>query len=77
MMIKELNEESGLAYPGLHMYGMQYFKSGTKKHKFDTKIGSSRILRETEVSRKLHFTKEVKQRIVTSIMKIFANNSKA
>ena len=76
-MIKELNEGAGLAYPALHMYGMKYFKSGTKQHKFDTKPGASRIWRETEVRRKLHFTKEVKQKIVSHIMSIFAHNSQA
>ena len=75
--IKELNEGAGLAYPALHMFGMKYFKSGTKQHKFDTKTGSARIWRETEVRRKLHFTKEVKQKIVSHIRSIFAHNSQA
>ena len=76
-MIKELNEGADMAYPALHMFGMKYFKSGTKQHKFDTKPGSARIWRETEVRRKLHFTKEVKQKIVSHIMSIFAHNSQA
>lgn len=76
-LIKELNEKAGLAYPALHMYGMKYFKSGTKQHKFDTKPGSTRIWREKEVRRKLHFTKEVKAKIVNHIMSIFAHNSQA
>jgi hypothetical protein len=76
-MIKELNEGAHMAYPALHMFGMKYFKSGTKQHKFDTKPGSARIWRETEVRRKLHFTKEVKQKIVSHIMSIFAHNSQA
>ena len=76
-LIKEMNEEAGLAYPALHMYGMKYFKSGTKQHKFDTRPGSTRIWRENEVRRKLHFTKEVKQKIVSHIMSIIVRNSQA
>ena len=76
-LIKEMNEEAGLAYPGLHLYGMRFFKkSGTKQHKFDTRESSRRIWRESEVRRKLHFTSEVKLKIVESIMSIFAQNSK-
>ena len=56
---------------------MRFFKkSGTKQHKFDTREGSRRIWRESEVRRKLHFTSEVKLKIVESIMSIFAQNSK-
>ena len=73
-LIKELTEGAGLAYPALHMFGMKYFKSGTKQH---TKSGSARIWREKEVRRKLHFTKEIKQKIVSHIMSIFAHNSQA
>ena len=76
-LIKELTEGAGLAYPALHMYGMKYFKSGTKQHKFDSKNGSARIWRETEVRKKLHFTKEVKLKIVTHILRIFAHNRQA
>ena len=74
-MIKEMNEMDGLEYAGLHMWGMRYHKTGTKQHKFDTKDGSARIWRETEV-RKLHFTNEIKLKIASTIMSIFANNSK-
>ena len=49
-LIKELTEGAGLAYPALHMYGIKYFKSGTRQHKFDSKNGSARIWRETEVN---------------------------
>ena len=75
-MIKELNGQEGLEYPGLHLWGMKYYKSGFKQHKYDTRPGSTQICRESEVGRKLHFTPEIKLKIISSIQSIFANNSK-
>ena len=67
-MTKEMNEEAVLAYLGLHLYG--------KQHKFNTRDSSTKIWRESEVRRKLHFTSVVKLKIVESIMSMFAQNSK-
>ena len=74
--IKQMNEKEGLEYPGLHLWGMKYMKSGKRQHKFDTRAGAAKIWREAEVRRKLHFTSDIKLRIMTSIQKIFTNNSK-
>ena len=44
--------------------------------KFDSRAGTAQVWRETEVQRKLHFTADIKLRIMTSIQKIFTNNAK-
>jgi hypothetical protein len=58
---------------GLHLWGMNYMKSGKRQQKFDTRAGTAK---ETEVQRKLHFIAVIKLRIMISIQKIFTNNSK-
>ena len=68
--IKQMNEKEGLEYPGLHLWGMK------RQHKFDTRAGAPKIWREAEVHRKLHFTLDIKLRIMTSIQKIFTNTTK-
>ena len=52
---------------------MKYFKSGLK---FDTREGAQRIWREKEVSRKLHFTQELKAKVVGFAINVFENNAK-
>jgi hypothetical protein len=74
--IQKMNAKEGLEYPGLHLWGMKYMKSGKRQHKFDTRAGTAKVWRETEVRRKLHFTADIKLRIMTSIQKIFTNNAK-
>ena len=74
--IQQMNEKEGLEYPGLHLWGMKYMKSGKTPHKFDSKAGTAQVWRETEVRRKLHFTADIKRKIMTSIQSIFTNNSK-
>ena len=75
-MIMELNAKEKLQFVGLHMLGMKYFKSGTKQHKFDTKDGCKQIWREKEVFRKLHFTQEIKVKIVGLAFNVFKMNEK-
>ena len=66
-MIKELNEKDNLQYVGLHLLGMKFFKSDTnKQHKFDTREGVPQIWREKEVFLKLHFTAQIKAKVVSS-----------
>ena len=74
--IQKMNAKEGLEYPGLHLWGMKYMKSGKRQHKFNTRAGTAKVWRETEVRRKLHFTADIKLRIMTSIQKIFTNNAK-
>ena len=74
--IRDMNEQEGLKYVGLHMWGMKYFKSGSKQHKFDTREGATQVWRETDVRRKLHFTHDIKLKIIGNVMSIFADNSK-
>ena len=75
ILIKEMNKKDSLQYVGLHLLGMKYFKSGTKQHKFDTGKGAKQIWRETEVFRKLHFTLEIKTKIVGSALNCFNQNA--
>ena len=74
--IMEMNARDNLQFVGLHMLGMKYFKSGTKQHKFDTKVGAKQIWREKEVFRKLHFTQEIKVKIVGLAFNVFEKNAK-
>ena len=45
------------------------------QHIFDTKPGATQVWRETEVFRKLHFTMEIKLKIVKYISTCFQANS--
>ena len=54
--------------------GVKRFNSGNKQHKFDTKPGATKIWKETKVFRKLHFTMEMKLKLVGYIMECFKNN---
>ena len=75
-MIKKLNEQDNIQYVGLHLLGMKFFKSGRKQHKFDTREGVQKVWREREVFRKLHFTQEIKSKIVGFTINCFEQNSK-
>ena len=55
--------------------GVKIFKSGTVQHKFDNKEGATPVWREQEVFRKLHFSREIKVKIVEYITKCFICNS--
>ena len=73
--IIELNKKDNLKFVRLDYHGVKRFKSGTVQHKFDTKPGSTQVWRETEVSKKLHFTVENKMKIVGYISGCFRGNS--
>ena len=74
-LIKELNGQDNIQYVGLHLQGMKFFRSGKKQHKFDTKEGAQKIWREKDVFRKLHFTQEIKAKIVGFAINCFEQNS--
>ena len=76
ILIKELNSVDGIQYVGLHLLGMKFFKSGLKQHKFDSREGAKQIWREKEVFRKLHFTPEIKAKVISYALNCFAQNSK-
>ena len=59
----------------LDYMGIKRFKSGTTQHRFDNKDGATPVWREQEIFRKLHFTKEIKVKIIQHISKCFACNS--
>jgi hypothetical protein len=54
---------------------MKFFKSRRKQHKIDTREGAQKIWREKEVFRKLHFTQEIKAKIVGFAINCFEQNS--
>ena len=72
--IKQINTNSGLAFLNLHLQGIKMLKSGPQ-HKFDTRPGTTRIWRETEVFRKLHFTAENKLKIIQYLQNTFQKNA--
>ena len=71
-MILKLNGD--LKCVRMDYHGIKRFKSGTKQHKFDTKPGVTPIWKETKVFRKLHFTMDVKLKLVGYITECFKNN---
>ena len=73
--IKQLNDKDGLRYIGLHLRGMKFFKNGSKQHKFDNLPEATKVWREHQVFRKLHFNQDIKVMIVNNIMSCFSNNS--
>ena len=72
--IKELNDKDSLKYVGLHLRSMKYFKNGNKQHKFDNLPGATKVWREHQVFRKLHFSQETKVMIVGNIQNCFNSN---
>ena len=54
---------------------MKFFKNGSKQHKFDNLPGATKVWREHQVFRKLHFSKETKVMIIGNILSCFTNNS--
>ena len=74
-MTIDLNKKDNLADIRLDYHVVKRFKSGTRQHIFYTKPGATQIWRETEVFKKLHFTKDLKLKIVSHISSSFVKNS--
>ena len=68
-----MNVEDKLAYFNLHLQGIRMLKGGPQ-HKFDTRPGASKIWREDDVFKKLHFTSLNKLKIVRYLQNTFKNN---
>ena len=75
-LIIDMNNRDNLTTVRLDYIGVKRLKSGTKQHIFDNKPGANQIWRETEVFRKLHFTMDVKLKIINKISNCFKANSK-
>ena len=74
-MIIDMNTSDNLTTVRLDYIGVKRFRSGTTQHIFDNKVGATQIWREAEVFRKLHFTMDVKLKIVSKISSCFKANS--
>ena len=75
LAIKAMNEDDNLSWLNLHMQGVKILKSGPQ-HKYDTRPGATRIWREQEVAKKLHFTMENKLKIMQYLQKTFKSNAR-
>ena len=64
-MIIDMNTRDNLTTVRLDYIGVKRFRSGTTQHIFDTKPGATQIWRETQVFKKLHFTMDVKLKIIS------------
>ena len=71
-MILKMNEN--LKCVRMDYHGIKRFNSGNRQHKFDTKPGATPIWREKQVFKKLHFSMEMKLKLVGYITKCFKNN---
>ena len=74
-MIIDMNTRDNLTTVRLDYIGVKRFRSGTTQHIFDTKPGATQIWRETQVFKKLHFTMDVKLKIISKISSCFKANS--
>ena len=74
-LIIDMNTRDSLTTVRLDYIGVKRFKSGTTQHIFATKPGATKIWRETEVFKKLHFTTDVKLKIISKISSCFKANS--
>ena len=73
-LIIAANTRDNLKCVRMDFQGVKRFKSGTVQHIFDTKPGATKVWRETEVFKKLHFTMEVKLKLVKYITTCFEAN---
>ena len=67
-LIIQMQRAESLEMVRLDYMGIKRFKSGTTQHKFDNKAGPTPIWREQEIFRKLHFTKEIKVKIMELVI---------
>ena len=74
-MLIDMHAKEGLRQVRMDFHGVKRFKSGTVQHKFDTRPGVPQIWRESEVFKKLHFTRENKVKIIQYINTCFASNT--
>ena len=74
-LIVQMQRAESIDIVRLDYMGVKRFKSGTVQHKFDNKAGATPVWRDQEVFRKLHFTKEIKVKIMEHITKCFVCNS--
>ena len=73
--IIESQRAEGMEMVRIDYTGIKRFKSGTKQHKFDNKQGATPVWREQEVFKKLHFTMDIKVKIMSHISTCFISNS--
>ena len=73
--IIESQRAEGMEMVRIDYTGIKRFKSGTKQHKFDNKQGATPVWREQEVFKKLHFTMDIKVKIMAHISTCFTSNS--
>ena len=74
-LIIAANTKDNLKCVRMDFQGVKRFKSGTVQHIFDTKPGATQVWRETEVFKKLHFTVDVKLKLVKYVTTCFAANT--
>ena len=60
----------------LDYHGVKRLRSGKTQHKYDNREGVVPVWREKEVRKKLHFTNELKVKVVNHIVQSFTANSK-
>ena len=73
--IIESQRAEGMEMVRIDYTGIKRFKSGTKEHKFDNKQDATPVWREQEVFKKLHFTMDIKVKIMAHISSCFISNS--
>ena len=73
-LIINQHEELGLKLVRLDYYGVKRLNPEKWMHKFDNRPGTTQVWREAEVFKKLHFTIEVKVKIIKYISDCFRTN---
>ena len=75
-LIIDITRAEKLDLVRLDYHGIKRLRSGTLQHKYDNRPGVVRVWREKEVRKKLHFTMELKIKVVEHIKQSFTSNSR-
>ena len=75
-LIIDMARAENLDLVRLDYHGVKRLRSGKMQHKYDNRSGVVPVWREKEVRKKLHFTRELKVKVMDHILQTFAANTR-
>ena len=75
-LIIDMTRGENLDLVRLDYHGVKRLRSGKIQHKYDNRSGVVPVWREKEVRKKLHFTRELKVKVMDHILQTFAANTR-
>ena len=75
-LIIDMTRAEKLDLVRLDYHGVKRLRSGKLQHKYDNRSGVVPVWREKEIRKKLHFTMELKVKVVEHIIQSFTSNSR-